>query len=195
MSQTNRSRQKESTRKHLLETSLELFSKKGISGTTTLELAKIAKVAHGTVFVHFKTKEQLLFEVINEFGNKLSLRFNETVKQAQNTESILKAHLKVLAEFEDLYTSLIESLSSLPDQVKSRFYLLQSSISYHMYLCFEHEIAKGVVKNIERSKLFNTWIALLHYYLINKSVFCPQQSLISTYGDELITHFLHLIKK
>lgn len=195
MKQTARTLQKENTKKTLIETALQLFSKQGIATTTTLELAKIAQVSHGTIFAHFPTRETLLFEVINVFGDNLALAFDEAAKNANSTKAILEAHLQVLAEFEDFYTCLIEELPALQDKVKSRFYLLQAAISQHIYLHAQQDMEKGTLKTMERAKLFNTWIALIHYHLLNKDVFCPGKPLIASYGEELLNHFLYLITK
>lgn len=195
MKATIRTLQKENTRKTLLETALNLFSKQGIAATTTSELAKLANVSHGTIFLHFSTRDNLLFEVINEFGAKLASKFNEAASSSAGTRAILKAHLQVLEECECFYTRLIEELPCLPDQTRSHFFILQSAISQHIYLHIQKDMEQGVIKNLERSKLFNTWIALIHYYLTNKSIFCPDKSLIASMGEDLIEHFLNLIKK
>ena len=52
MSATDRKRQ-------LLETALDLFSRKGFEGTTTKELASAAGVAEGIIFRHFPSKQAL----------------------------------------------------------------------------------------------------------------------------------------
>ena len=190
-----RSIQKENTRKTLLEMAVNLFSQQGIATTTTSELAKFAGVSHGTIFLHFSTRDNLLFEVINAFGAKLSIKFNEIATSTDNTRAILKAHLQALEECECFYTRLIEELPSLPDKTRSHFFILQSAISQHIYLQMQKDMEQGLIKNLERSKLFNTWIALIHYYLTNKRIFSPDNSLIASMGEELINHFLDLIKK
>ncbi len=53
--------------KRILETSIDLFSKKGYANTSTSEIAKIAGVAEGTIFKHFGTKENLLLSSIMPF--------------------------------------------------------------------------------------------------------------------------------
>lgn len=191
----SRVEQKEQTRKSLIETSLQVFSKQGMISTNTAELAKSANVSHGTVFLHFPKRDDLLFAVMNEVGDQLASRFDESSKKSKKMAGILKAHLQTLSEFEDFYTHLIKELSQLPDAVRSRFFILQASISRRIYIEAEKEIESGKIKNIERHKLFNTWIALLHYYMANKEIFSPNQSVILSLGDELLEHFLNLIKK
>ena len=52
------------TRERLLDAALETFSKQGIRGATTREIARKARVNEVTLFRHFKSKEQLLGAVL-----------------------------------------------------------------------------------------------------------------------------------
>jgi AcrR family transcriptional regulator len=47
------------SRDKILKAALTLFTQKGIKSTTTKELAKKAGIAEGTIYVHFKSKEQI----------------------------------------------------------------------------------------------------------------------------------------
>lgn len=48
----------------ILKASLELFSEKGYSNTSTKDIAQSAKVAEGTIFKHFGSKENLLYATL-----------------------------------------------------------------------------------------------------------------------------------
>ncbi len=50
---------KEQTKERILKAALDLFQKKGFYKTTTKEISKKAKIAEGTLFNYFKTKEDL----------------------------------------------------------------------------------------------------------------------------------------
>lgn len=195
MKALKRIEQKEHTRKNLIETALQVFSYQGISATNTADLAKKAKVSHGTIFLHFPTRDDLIFAVMNEFGDRLATKFDAVAKHQKGITGVLKAHLQTLAEFEGFYISLIVDLPHLPNAVKSRFFILQSAISQRINLEAQKEIKLEKIKNIEGYKLFNTWIALLHYYLVNKEIFSPKRSVIDSLGNDLLKHFLNLIKK
>jgi AcrR family transcriptional regulator len=54
-----REKNKEQTRARILEVALELFREKGFYGTTTKEISSKARIAEGTLFNYFKTKEDL----------------------------------------------------------------------------------------------------------------------------------------
>ncbi|MGE7692214.1 TetR/AcrR family transcriptional regulator [Lysinibacillus sp. NPDC097214] len=52
----------------ILEVSLELFTKKGFTATTTKEIALKSGVAEGLIFYYFKDKNELLNYLIREFS-------------------------------------------------------------------------------------------------------------------------------
>lgn len=54
-------------RSQLIETAIDLFSRKGFAGTTTKEIAKAAGVTEAIVFRHFATKQHL-YRAILEHG-------------------------------------------------------------------------------------------------------------------------------
>lgn len=54
-----REKNKEQTQERILKAALELFRKKGFYKTTTKEISQKAKIAEGTLFNYFKTKEDL----------------------------------------------------------------------------------------------------------------------------------------
>jgi len=53
-------------RKAILDAALKLFSEKGFSGARTREIARIAGISEGLIFQHFRNKEELYAEVLDE---------------------------------------------------------------------------------------------------------------------------------
>ncbi|MNC80717.1 hypothetical protein D3C75_1336170 [compost metagenome] len=41
--------------------------------------------------------------------------------------------------------------------------------------------------------LFNSWIGLLHHYLMNRDLFAPDESVLERYGKELLAHFMRMV--
>jgi len=195
MKKFTRKTQKLETRNKLVAAAIKLFSRNGIVSTSTESIAKAAGVSHGTLFLHFRTRDDLVFAVITRFGEHLCKAFKEhTEKNIKNLKGVLKAHLTVVEEFEDFYAHLVMELALLAPKIKSYFFIVQATVSHRMFIHAEHEMKLGKIRKIKRPLLFNTWISLLHYYLINREIFSPNQSVMSEKSKELLEHFLHLVK-
>lgn len=190
-----RTAQKLETRRKLVNAAYGAFAAHGIGSTNTASLAKSVGVSHGTVFVHFATRDDLLVAVMDEFGARLSARFLEVAAGRTGLKGILTAHLAVIEEFEDFYVRLVRELPQLPAQVRSLFFMLQANISHRMFEAAQVEMKRGKLKKLDRPLFFNTWLGLLHHYLAHREMFVPHGSLIAAKGDELHRHFLTLITK
>lgn len=55
-------------REQILQTAVDLFSKKGFKGTTTKEIARVAGVSEAMVFRHFASKEELYGAILDTKG-------------------------------------------------------------------------------------------------------------------------------
>ncbi len=64
--QPRREEKKESTRQAILRAALALFAEKGFYSTTTKAISRKAKIAEGTLFNYFQTKEDLALYFLEE---------------------------------------------------------------------------------------------------------------------------------
>jgi len=194
MKENKRNVQKELTRKKLIEVAIKLFGDNGILNTKTIDISKEAGVSHGTVFSHFKTQEELLDTVIEEVGNRIVSKLQELIDVKGTLEEILKAHINGLIEFEKFYTRLIIERRLLPESASNIYIIIQSSISFHIGEVLKEEIAKGKIIDTPIHLLFNSWVGLIHYYLTNGDLFTKDGSILNNYGQDLINHYIKLIK-
>ena len=194
MQKMTRKEQKEQTRAGLVRQAESLFALNGISGTSTADIAKSLKVSHGTLFVHFATREDLVKAVVDEFGERLSTALGQKISNELKLKELLKAHVMVLADFEDFYLRLISESQSLPAHIRSIVYAINASLSYRFYRAAKNEMDNGYFKKMTQIYFFNTWLGLVHYYVMNRDLFSEQTPILNEVGPDLIRHFLHLIK-
>lgn len=76
-----RARQKAETRRSLKEAARQSFAEQGYAATQVGDIARRARVAHGTFYVHFQTKEQLTDELLVEFNEALVARLERVWKK------------------------------------------------------------------------------------------------------------------
>lgn len=191
----SRQQQKENTRRKVLDTALDVFSRGGITSTRMSDIAEAAGVSHGTVFLHFETQEALISAVIEDFGFRMATRTHELARASGSVKEILAAHLQGIREHEGFYTCLVIEASHLPTAARNALTGIQSAVSFHISQAAEREMAAGSIKRMPVSLLFNTWIGLVHYYLSNADQFAPGESVVETCGPMLLDHYMNLISK
>lgn len=194
MEKITRKEQKERTHASLVKGAELLFSKRGISSTTTADIAKALNISHGTVFIHFPTREDLILAVFEKFGERLSAELGRRLSSDLSLKEMLKIHVLVLSDFEDFYMRLISESQSLPPQIRGLLYAMNASLSYRFYRAAQPSMKNGDYKKIAQASFFNTWLSLLHYHVMNRDLFSDKTPILSHIGDDLIRQFLLLIK-
>ena|ERR1700722_5779480 len=177
-----RTEQKQQTYQLLLKTAFKEFSQGGFFTTKTLDIARSADVSHGTLFVHFPTREELLAKVVDEFGVRIGRRLQQLAVNRATAEEILRAHLEVLQEHEGFYAHLVVEGPLLPVPVRHRIFMIQSGIA--------HYLEKVIPKEMPLHFILNSWLGLIHYYLTHRDLFAPQGSVIAKYGQDLLSQFI-----
>jgi AcrR family transcriptional regulator len=195
MAQISRREQMDATRQRLIETALEFFAARGFANASTADFAKAARVSHGAVFLHFPTREALVLRVLDTFGDRLAAAFKTAMQGESQVEGVLRAHVDALREYENFYARLVQEGALLPPKARSLLFMLHAAVSRRLRLAAEAEAATGRMRPMAPHLLFNTWIALLHYYIANRDVFAPGESVLAAKGDELVAHFLGLVRK
>nr|WP_089126120.1 TetR/AcrR family transcriptional regulator [Tolypothrix sp. NIES-4075] len=74
------------TRARLIKAATEVFALEGLSGATTREIARVAKVNEVTLFRHFQNKEQLLAAVIQQM---IALQAEALANEDEWTQDLL----------------------------------------------------------------------------------------------------------
>ncbi len=96
-SSTNaRQRSQADTRNRLLESAAHLFAERGSKNTRTTDIAKSSQVAVGTVYLHFKSKDALLKEVLKVALTRLK---QEIAKFPVESEDLVRNKMAALATF------------------------------------------------------------------------------------------------
>jgi AcrR family transcriptional regulator len=191
---TTRARQRDATRRQLVQAGLRIVAERGFAGATTAAIAQASGKAHGTVFVHFGTREGLVAELVTEIGRAMSQRLAEISDDAPGLPQVLDSHLGALAQHEVLYARLLCEAATLPDAARARLFALQSGIAWRLRTAYEREAALGAARVLDPVALANMWIALTNHYLMNRDLFSPGASVIAARGAELKAQWLAMIR-
>jgi AcrR family transcriptional regulator len=185
--------QKERTRERIIAAAIKVYSEQGLS-TPTTAIADEAKVSHGSIFAHFPTVESLLICLLDFFSQDITIELHSLCDSC-GVEKLLAMHIDVLIEHEGFYKRLVREAAYLPEEVKNTFIAIQSTVAVHFIEAFEQAASAGKIKPVPFHMLFNTWLGLIHYYLLNSELFAPQDSVLTRYKNTLIECFLTLIKQ
>lgn len=190
----SRADRKQQTRMLLIETALDLMAERGIAATRTIDVAERAGLAHGTVFVHFATRDELVDAVVGEHAEQIASRLHELAGNEATVHDVLAAHLAGLAEHEAFHARLVMEGPLLPPYARATLLGIQSAISAHLAQAAGFEMATGKIKTMPVPLLFNTWLGLIHHYLTNRDLFAPGESVVERWGPALLDHYSGLLR-
>ena len=81
----------DSPRGRVLRAAAHLFRVNGYEGTTVREIASLVGIQSGSLFHHFKSKEEILFTVMKEVIEYTSAKQNDAINQVVSYRDKLKA--------------------------------------------------------------------------------------------------------
>jgi AcrR family transcriptional regulator len=150
------SRKKQTTarrQEQILNAAMEVFARKGFAAATIPEIAKLAGVAAGTIYIYYPSKRELFVAVIENlivtplsriFGNEGQLDFDANLKEAlQDRLSIMQSNM--LPRFLSLMGE-IQRDQDLRDLFVSR--LIQPFMS-RLEGYYRNQLGPGKVSNID----------------------------------------------
>ena len=105
-------RKKEQTRERILKVAANLFQQKGYEETTTRDIAARAKIAAGTMFNYFPTKEALALAIVGKGFEDAREDFRTRQRGDESISELLFAHvaasLRKLRPHREYVASLLE---------------------------------------------------------------------------------------
>ena len=96
----------------ILENATTLFSEKGFRETSMAELSKITGAAEGTIFYHFKTKEELFVAILEELKKSIVQEFEDYFRASEfktgleMVEGAISFYLLLSTKMEDRFLLL-----------------------------------------------------------------------------------------
>ncbi len=104
----------------ILETATQFFAEKGFNNTAIGDIARMIDVADGTVFYHYKTKEDLFVAVLENFKEILIRESREYLDQREFSNGL------------EMVEGLINFYLNLADRMEERFLLLHCHFPYKL---------------------------------------------------------------
>jgi AcrR family transcriptional regulator len=110
-----------SRRDELLDLAATMFAERGLRATTVRDIADSAGILSGSLYHHFKSKEQMVEEVLRDFLDWLFTRYQEVVgREADPLERVKGLFMTSFEAIEDRHAQVViyqdeaKRLSGLP---------------------------------------------------------------------------------
>ena len=169
------------TRNLILEKTKELFFRQGIPLTTTAQIASEANIAHGTVFVHFSTKDDLVSELfISELKN-LATELDDLADENGNFEKLLGAFLEYIRDHEQLFELYFREISLFSTKLKREIHSFEIAVRNSF---FDVLVENGISEE-EIPVILNMLFSQLMYHFAFKEVLCKDESVINCFGSRI----------
>jgi len=154
----------------ILEAAEKIFAKKGFYTTTMEEVAKEARLAKGTIYLYFDSKEDLFFSVTERKLDILLNKIEEELKKSnlpsQRIRRVIAVHLKFLEENGDFFKIMQGFSGSLKERLekklKDRVIQKQSYYIEILDKLIQEAINKKEVKLLDSRKLAVILMGIIH---------------------------------
>lgn len=188
-----RQRQKAQTREKVLATAKDLFIARGTLRTTTLDIARACGVAHGTVFVHFATKDELIVAILEEELKRMATDVFELARHSDCVEVLLDKYLQYVEQEEDFLAVIARELPFYPAELRHSLLAQECILRNLFFTALEHGIQAGTCKPIDITMTLTFLFGTIAYYLTHKAQFVDQGSVIRARKSAIRTTFLQFI--
>lgn len=162
------------TKKVIFESAIKVFSRNGYTGATMDEIASNAGVAKGTLYYHFKSKEEIFKYIIKEGMNVIKnsielITVNET-NPINKLKTVCKVQLSLVYENRDFFKVIMSQIWGQ----ELRQHELRDSVKQYIKFIEEYlkeAVASGYVKdedtNFMAYTFFGTVCSAVVYELMN----------------------------
>jgi len=154
----------------IISTATRLFATQGFDGTTTLQIAREAKVTEPLIYYHFEGKDDLFTHIIRDgfeaYFTRLESLKKETSSQFEKIENLFDLHFDFLKERPD---EIYLAISACPAKLKDAKHVCTQNIdklfkwlSTYLRKCIKDGIASGEFNKVPVSETVNLLIAFIN---------------------------------
>lgn len=183
-------KKKSSSRDKISRAALKLFTQKGINSTTTKEIARKAGVAEGTIYIYFKSKDELAYslfvEHMNNFRQQLLKSICDSTDPLQSIQGLVETFYNFArnesVEYEYIVIGHHTELKKMP------------AIKLKPKDTFVETIKEGIESGIFR-KMDPNIAASYVIGMITRSVMFYKQGIIKCGYEDLVSETRQSVKK
>lgn len=156
MSKTQKQIQSEQTKKKIIESAIDLFSRKGFNYTSISDIASISGITKGAIYHHFENKDAIFYAVLEDVRHLWRRNVLSDLLAKSNAidrlSTLFENHACIIEEQENICL-VLSGLVMEMDNVNPKFISALEEIFSDLTLLIERIIEKGQKNNEIRSDL------------------------------------------
>lgn len=190
-----REENKQNTRQKILEGAKQEFIINGFLNTKTIDIAKRAGIAHGTLFFHFINKDKLIIEIIDKELYGITGELYDLLNDTNNFEELLSRYLDFLEKEEGFFSTIARELPFYSAELRRQIFFRESATRNYFYGALEEGIKKEFFKNLDITYILDLLFGSINYYLSLNEVFGYKNKIIKIKKEVIKKNILKLLKK
>ena len=145
------------TKNRIYKSAEHLFNKNGFDDVSIDDIVRHAKVAKGSFYVYFKSKDELIAILINDYVKRVDTHYEEYLKTLPIEMPIGDVFLSLVGKIADIITHTIgyENMKILYKTQLTKDVITHAVTDYNreLYIIFNNIISKGMEQHAFRSDL------------------------------------------
>ena len=174
-----RSLAKQETRQKLLATAKEMLILNGLLPLSTVEIARQAGVAHGTLFFHFQSKENLLVEVIDQELLQITTELYPLLERPHQLRELLDTYLNFLEREELFFAVIARETPFYTPELRRSILGREAAVRQYFYRAIETAVQSGQIQPLDITSSLNFLFGTLTYYLSLGEAFASRGCVIA----------------
>ena len=190
-----RQAQKQITREKIITAAKQIFIEKGIINTATAQIAELAGIAHGTLFLHFPNKDSLVIELLDVELIKFSDNIKQLILETSDIDKILDQYLNLIQAEEGFFSSLAREMPNYKDELRRKILFRESLLRDHFHQVIERGIEQKIYAPINIPAALTFLFGTINYYLSMRSSFVQQGSVIEKFHEQIIDILMKILRR
>lgn len=154
---SNRQIKAAETKNRIYKSAEHLFNKNGFDDVSIDDIVRLAKVAKGSFYVHFKSKDELIAVLINDYVKRIDTDYENYIKTLPTEMPIGDVLLTLVGKIADviIHTIGYENMKNLYKARLANDVKTQAVTDYNreLYVIFNDIISKGIKQHAFHSDL------------------------------------------
>lgn len=163
-----RKEKKLATRQKIIESATTLLESKGFVTVSTKDISNVSQVSHGTIFLHFNTKEELLYTILNSNVDQFRKAFIERCSATLEQDFFMKELLSVYIEYENILSRVYKDYYYLSADLQKSIDDLETLIKNEIFDNLKSHWSKSL-NILDTFILIDTFLAQVKAYLLEKN--------------------------